>query len=77
MNLFITQADTGHQQSDMIDDHLHYLPHEKEPVDFYRKYKDDNYVPTIGRRGVRNLFDDLDVKDYYWFRRAREYLRKN
>jgi hypothetical protein len=76
MNLFITKPAARHQETDEVDDSLHYLPHEEEPTDFYQKYKDDDYLPREGRSNLRNFFDNIDVKDYYWLSMAKKQLRK-
>ena len=63
--------DTGYENNP------NYLAHEEEPVDFYRKYKDSDFRPVKGGKNLHNLFSDSDVKDYYWLKIARKYLRKN
>jgi len=53
-----------------------YITHEDEPTDFYRKYKDSDFLPMKGGRNLQNLFDDSDFKDYYWFNIARKHFSK-
>ncbi len=76
MNLFINRANTVHREMDEANNYPHYLLHKDEPVDFYLKYKDDSFAPENGKRSSRNLFDDSDVKDFYWFNIARKYFSK-
>ncbi len=57
VNLFMTRADSRHPEKDDIDN-TNYLPHADEPMDFYRKYEDDDFTPKNGRKNSQNLFDD-------------------
>lgn len=76
MNLFITRVVARRHGLDEVDDYPHYLSHENEPVEVYRKY--DNYLPRNGWNSWRrNFFDDLDLKDYHWINVARKYLGKH
>jgi hypothetical protein len=75
MNLIIAKTNARYGKS-KVSDNLRYLAHEDEPIDFYRKYKDSDYLPMKGERNVQNLFDESDVKDYYWLNIARKYLNK-
>jgi hypothetical protein len=76
MTLFINRSDPKRQRADEVNDSPLYLAHENEPIDFYRKYKDIDFLPIKGGRNLQNLFDDSDARDYYWFNRARKYLRE-
>lgn len=76
MNLLMNKQNSKHQEVDKINDSPHYLAHEEEPVDFYRKYKDNDFIPMKGGRNLQNLFDDSDVKDHYWFNIAKKYFSR-
>lgn len=73
MNLFITNPNTRFEAGRDNDD-PHYLAHQAEPSDFYQKYKNSDHLPIKGERHLQNLFDDSDVKDYYWFNIARKFI---
>ena len=75
MNIFMIKHSARYAAGE-DNDYPHYLAHEDEPIDFYRKYKDSGFLPIKGRRNLQNLFDDSDVKDYYWFSIARKYFGK-
>jgi len=57
---------------DEYSDYSHYLSHKDEPVDFYRKYEDDDFRPIKGGKNLQNLFDDSDIKDHHRFNLARK-----
>jgi hypothetical protein len=76
MNLIIQKSDARQLEADKVTSGPHYLSHENEPIDLYRKYKDSDFLPLNGGRNLQNLFDDSDVKDYYWFNIARKTLSK-
>lgn len=76
MSLLIKSV-TQHQKTDEANNYPQYLSHKDEPVDFYQKYRDDDFIPKKGSRSLRNLFDDSDVVDKYWFNIARKYLRSS
>jgi hypothetical protein len=75
MILIINKSNSRYGKS-KVNGNPHYLAHENEPIDFYRKYKDNDYLPMKGERNIKNLFDESDVKDYYWLNIARKYLNK-
>lgn len=75
MNLFITRADAKHHEKVEIDNNTQYLSHGDELVDFYQKYKDDEFTPNNGEKNSRNLFDDYDTEDKKWLNIAKKYLR--
>lgn len=76
MNLLKISTDAKYSEMDETGDYPHYLSHKDEPVDFYRKYKDDDFRPIEGGKNLQNLFDDSDIKDYHWFNLARRFLSK-
>ena len=73
MTLFITKSAMSRQEDKGYEYHQ-YLLHEDEPLDSHRKYKDSSYTPKKGSNNPRNLFDDSDIKDNYWFNIARKFL---
>ena len=68
---------TKHQKIDKVNNYPQYLSHKDEPVDLYQKYGDDSFIPKRGSSNLRNLFDDSDIVDNYWFNIARKYLRNS
>jgi len=74
MYLFTNRTDAKHQEMDEANNYSQFLAHADEPEDFYRKYKDDGITRIKGRRGIKNLFDDSDTEDRYWFMLAKRYL---
>jgi hypothetical protein len=73
MNLFTSKSGARYGKGKFTRN-PHYMAQEGEPIDLYRKYKDKKYQPMKGGRNIHNLFDESDVKDYYWFNIARKYL---
>jgi hypothetical protein len=74
MNIFSTKTDIKHQELYEANS-THYLSHEDEPENFYRKYEDDGTEYIKGDSSSRNLFDDSDIKNNYWFMVAKIYLK--
>jgi hypothetical protein len=75
MNLLMSKLNSRYDVSD-YSDNPHYLAHEDEPVDLYKKYNDSDFRPIRGGRNLHNLFSDSEIKNYYWLEIARKYLRK-
>lgn len=73
---FVTKTDARHQKMNQASNQPHYLSHVDEPIGSYQKYRDNDFRPMKGGRNLQNLFDDSDVKDYYWFNIARKFLGK-
>jgi hypothetical protein len=73
----LRRSDTKHQKMDEVNNYPQYLSHKDEPVDLYQKYREDDFIPKRGSSNLRNIFDDSDVVDNYWFSVARKHLRNS
>jgi hypothetical protein len=73
VNLFNIQASVSHQDKDDLSNRPQPLRHKDSPVNSYREYQ---VKLKKEHKNQRNLFDDLDARDKYWFNITRRHLKK-